>query len=78
RREEVDEDEGKAGVALFAVKSGAPVIPVGIKGNYKLFGKMTVNMGEAIDFAEYKDKKLRTPQLAELTKNIMLQVKILT
>ena len=75
RKEEFDENEGKAGVALFAVKSGAPVVPVGISGSFKWFSKMTINMGEPIDFSEYKGKKLRTPELEELTKEIMGKVK---
>ena len=75
RKNEINENEGKAGVALFATKSGAPVVPVGISGNYKWFSKMTINMGEPIDFTRYRDKKLRTPELEELTKEIMGRVK---
>jgi len=75
RTEEIDENAGKAGVALFAARSGATVVPVGISGNYKWFSKMTINMGEPIDFKEYEGKKLRTPELEELTKEIMSKVK---
>ena len=75
RKTQIDENEGKAGVALFASKSGAPVVPIGISGNYKWFSKMTINMGEPIDFSEYSGKRLRTPELEELTKEIMGKVK---
>jgi 1-acyl-sn-glycerol-3-phosphate acyltransferase len=77
RRKAVDEKDAKAGVALFAVKSGAPVVPVGIEGDYKLFSKITINIGEPVDFSEYKEKRIRTPELNELTEEIMKRVKLL-
>jgi len=77
RKNAVDENEGKAGVALFATKSGAPVVPVGITGDYKWFSKMIINVGEPMDFKEYEGKRLRTPELEELTKEIMTKVKSL-
>lgn len=61
----------KAGVALFAVKSNAPVIPVCITGNYKLFSKITINFGLPVKFEEYKNKKLKTKELEEIAEIIM-------
>ena len=40
--------EAKAGVALIASKSGAPVIPVVIRGGYKLFHKVTIYVGKPL------------------------------
>lgn len=45
----VKEGEGadaKAGVALIASKSGAPVIPINISGGYRLFKRVTISIGE--------------------------------
>ncbi len=64
----------KAGVALFAIKSGAPVIPVGIKSTYKPFSKIEVFYGEPISFEEYKGKKVSTEEMGEIAENIMAKV----
>lgn len=42
--------EPKAGAALLAVKTGAPVLPVSIfaKGKIRLFSKITVNIGKPV------------------------------
>ncbi len=64
----------KAGVALFAVKSGAPVIPVAIKTNYKLFSKIEVFFGEPISFEEFKGKKVTTEELNDIAEGIMGKV----
>ncbi|MDR2898877.1 MAG: 1-acyl-sn-glycerol-3-phosphate acyltransferase [Clostridiales bacterium] len=77
RRKAVDEKDAKAGVALFSVKSGAPVVPVGIEGDYKLFSRITINIGEPLDFSEYKEKRIRTPELNSITEEIMKRVKVL-
>lgn len=40
--------EAKAGVALIASKSGAPVIPIAIRGGYKLFHRVTIHVGKPL------------------------------
>lgn len=48
--------EIKNGVSFFALKTGVQVIPIGIKGNFKLFSKITYNIGKPLNFSEYKGK----------------------
>lgn len=60
--------EIKNGVAYFAVKTGAQVIPIGIKGNFKLFSKVTYNIGKPLNFGEYKNYK---EELDNITNTIM-------
>jgi 1-acyl-sn-glycerol-3-phosphate acyltransferase len=43
----------KGGAAFFAIKSGAKVIPVGIKGGLKPWEKVTIKYGKPIDFSDY-------------------------
>lgn len=66
--------EAKNGVSLFALKSGAVVVPVGISSNYKKRSKITVNIGKPISFEEYQNKKAKSDTLNEMTNIIMTEV----
>ena len=63
RRKEIDMDDVKAGVALFAVKGKVPVVPVNISSKFKLFSRVNVNIGKPISFEEFWDKKIKAEQL---------------
>ena len=41
------EGEVKGGVALLAVKTQCPVLPIHISASYKIFSRITVNIGKA-------------------------------
>lgn len=60
----------KDGVAFFAVRSGAKVVPCGIKGGTKELKKLTINYGKALDYSEYKGSKDKDV-LDNITKEIM-------
>ena len=60
----------KDGVAFFAVRSGAKVIPCGIKGGTKELRKLTINYGKPLDYSEYKGSKDKDI-LDKITKEIM-------
>jgi len=64
----------KTGSVMLAVKSGAPIIPVGIK-NIKKEGRMTVNIGEKFtmeDFAKKRLSKEERKKAADFIKNKIL------
>lgn len=64
----------KDGVAFFAVRSGAIVVPCGIKGGTKGDWKVTVTYGKPLDFSEYKgskDKEILDKVTNEIMKNII-------
>lgn len=69
------EKNGKAknGAAFMAIKSKAKVIPIGIHGNFKPFGKVYVNYGKPIDLSNYTKE-----QLNEATEKIMNEIVMLT
>ena len=60
----------KDGVAFFAVRSGAKVLPWGIKGGVKGNRKVTIKYGKPLDYSEYKGKKDKET-LEKITKEIM-------
>lgn len=62
------------GVALIAVKGNAKVLPVGIKSEYKLFGRVEVKIGKPIDLSKYNSKKLSTEELEMISRNIMMNI----
>ena len=62
------------GAAFFAVRSGAPVIPCGIKGGEKGNKKVTITYGKPLDFSEYKgskDKEVLDKITDEIMSNIL-------
>lgn len=68
--------KAKNGAAYMAIKTGTPVIPVGIHGTFKPFSKVYINYGEPIDLSDYKggDKEKQD----EATKLIMDNIIMLT
>ncbi len=72
----------KNGAAYMAIKSGCPVVPVGISGSFKLFTRFNIKYGEPIDMSKYKVKGIDKTKEKELqdqaTKEIMDAVVMLT
>lgn len=57
RMPEGEPGDPKEGSVMLAVKSGVPIIPVGIK-NVKTDGRITVNIGQAFTMDEFSKKRL--------------------
>ena len=74
------EKNGKAqnGVAYMAIRTGVPVIPVGIQGEMKPFRKVKLNIGEPLDFSQYKSNKPEKEILDKVSKEIMDNIIMLT
>ena len=66
------------GAALISLKTGAPIIPVGIQGNFKPFKKIKINYGKPMDFSEYASQKNNKEVLDSITKQVMDEVVRLT
>lgn len=68
--------KAKNGAAYMAVKTKTPIIPVGIGGNFKPFGKVYVQYGKPIDIKgiEASDKE----KLEAFTEEVMKQIVMLT
>lgn len=64
----------KDGVAFFAVRSGAKVVPCGIKGATKEQRKVTITYGKPLDYSQYKgtkDKEILENITNEIMENIL-------
>jgi len=67
----------KSGVALFALKSGAPIVPVGIVGTYRLFSKVSVRYGEPIYPDEFAGKRVSTEAVERVMEVVVERVSAL-
>jgi len=65
RFKDIDAKDAKAGVSLFALKSGAEVIPVKITPGYRLFGRLYIKIGPPVDLSAYRSQKPRSEVLRE-------------
>ncbi len=63
----------KDGAAFFAVRSGAPVVPCGIRGGEKGNRKVIITYGKPLDFSEYKGSKDKEV-LNKITDEIMTNI----
>lgn len=77
RVKEGEDASAKAGVALLAVKSNVPVIPVAISGQYKKFQRMHITFGKPISLEEYAGRKVKSAELTEIADKIMAEVEAL-
>ena len=64
--------KGKMGAALVAVKARANILPIGIEGEYKPFGKLIVRIGKPIELTSYFDEKLNSAELQEITDKLLM------
>ena len=66
--------DAKGGVALFAMKGNAYVIPCAISGKYKFRNKITVEYGKPLTLDEYRGQKLTAEVMEEITGIVMGKV----
>lgn len=64
----------KNGPMTIAIKAGVPIVPVGIKGNFKTFSKVTINIGKPIYYDEYKDKINDKEVVSKLTEDLIKEI----
>ena len=67
--------EAKAGLAMFAIKGKASVIPVSIISNYKIFNKVTIYIDKPISFESYYKIKLTSQEYEKLSQDVLEVIK---
>ena len=66
-----EERNVKAGVAMIAEKTGAPIVPVAIAGKYRLFSKIELYIGEPIAVKSDDGTKLSGEELQKISEDLM-------
>ena len=64
----------KKGAVNLAIRGDVPIIPFGIKGNFKPFRKVRYKFGEPIYYSEYKDRAKDKDFVEDLTMKLMEKV----
>lgn len=64
----------KSGSVMLAIKSGAPIVPIGIK-NVKKDGVITVNIGEPFTMEKFSKKRLSKEERKKASKFIKDKIK---
>lgn len=59
------------GAINLAIKSKVPIIPVGIKGDFKIFKKITLNYGKPIYYNNFERINKDKEQIEKLTNELM-------
>ena len=72
-----DFENAKSGVALFALKSGAPIIPVGIRGSFRFRSKIYIQVGKPILMDKYKGQKVKTELIETVMDTVVKHVSAL-
>ncbi len=73
-RNKSNEVLAEPGIAMLAVKSKVPVVPVAIISNYKLFRRTRVIIGEPIELSEYYERKLKNEDYMKISLDIMNKI----
>lgn len=69
REREGEDNQMHSGAALIAQRTGAPVIPVYIKGPYRTFRRTHIYIGAPVDLSQYA-KKYDSDTVAQVTRDI--------
>ena len=66
----------KPGVALFAIKSKADIIPMSLVTKYRVFSKVRVVIGEPISMEEYRNRKVTKEEYPQIAQAMMDVVEV--
>lgn len=67
--------KGLPGAALFALKTDAAVIPIGLSSSYKFFKPISINFGKPICLEAYKQERLTSEDINNAINHMMDQIK---
>lgn len=73
-RYKTSEAAAEPGIAMLAIKSKVPVLPVAIVSSYKFFKRTRVIIGKPIELTEYYDMKLKNEDYIKISMDIMSNI----
>ena len=73
-RNKTDEVVAEPGIAMLAIKSRVPVVPVAIISSYKFFKRTKVIIGRPIELTEYHERKLLNEEYLKISLDIMNKI----
>ncbi|HOM43001.1 MAG TPA: lysophospholipid acyltransferase family protein [Bacillota bacterium] len=73
-RKKSDGITAEPGIAMLAIKSKVPIVPVAIISSYKFFKRTNIIIGEPIELAEFYDKKLLNDEYIKISVDIMKRI----
>ncbi|MDD4503461.1 MAG: lysophospholipid acyltransferase family protein [Clostridiaceae bacterium] len=73
-RNKTDEVVAEPGIAMLAIKSKVPVVPVAIISSYKFFKRTKVIIGRPIELTEYHERKLLNEEYLKISLGIMNKI----
>ncbi|MCQ1529871.1 lysophospholipid acyltransferase family protein [Lutispora saccharofermentans] len=74
-RNTTGELKAEPGIAMLAIKSKRPIVPVAIKTDYNLFHRTDIVIGKAINLSEHFDTKLKNEDYKDISLEIMKKIK---
>jgi len=79
RRKTIDVDEAKGGVALFAIKGRARIVPIHINAvsQFRLFSKIIINIGEPISLEEHYGARVNAELLDGIARDVIAKISAL-
>lgn len=69
-----EEHVAKAGVAMLANRTGAPIVPVAFSGRYRFLSKVDVYIGKPIYVKSSSGEKLTGEELQEISNYLMQEI----
>jgi 1-acyl-sn-glycerol-3-phosphate acyltransferase len=78
KQEDINRVPPKSGIAHFAVKTNALILPVAIEGRFRLFRKTKIIIGEPFRLDADIRKKYNQQELLEMTVEVMSRIYALT
>lgn len=73
-RKKSNEITAEPGIAMLAIKSKVPIVPVAVISSYKFFKRTNVIIGEPIELAEFYDKKLLNDEYIKISVDVMKRI----